>query len=157
MAKNTNDTSFRKINVDTIDSASGAPLEYEDVAGPNEATLQSLVSTKRYADVLKELARTIPLRSKNQQVKDQAAEIATRILGKFNKEAIASGLDGISGLESEAILHYVFRGFEIATENGTINALLAFHNGIFDKCGNGGVSRVVWSIYRLGPSQASSA
>lgn len=68
MARKT-DISYRQLKVeDLADQAFkfDDDNEGEDQRGPDENTINQYISTQRWLDILKELARTIPLQSKDQ-------------------------------------------------------------------------------------------
>ena len=68
MAKNMNDTSYRRLKVEELDDRTyhEENEENEGSVGPNEGTIGQLIQSQRWVDVLKELVKTAPLKAKDQ-------------------------------------------------------------------------------------------
>ncbi|KAE9550836.1 hypothetical protein FO519_005964 [Halicephalobus sp. NKZ332] len=152
MAKNMNDTSYRRLKVEELDAqAFHEDEENEAFTGPDERTIMQMVQNQRWVDILKELARSAPLKSKDQIVKDRACQVAGKALTSFKISDIGPNVTKLSPEEADILLHYVFRAFETAGDNSTCNTLLAFHDEIFKITGHGGLLRVLYSGHRLHP------
>ena len=68
MSKNMNDTSYRRLKVEDLDAQAFHEdnEENEGLTGPDERTIAQMVQNQRWVDILKELVKSAPLKSKDQ-------------------------------------------------------------------------------------------
>lgn len=73
MAKNTQNTSFRKINVDEMDEYNDPDADEPETpgVGPDEQEVITLLHQNRSVDALKAALKNPPLKTKNQVCHDQ--------------------------------------------------------------------------------------
>uniref|UniRef100_A0AC35G644 Actin-related protein 2/3 complex subunit 5 n=1 Tax=Panagrolaimus sp. PS1159 TaxID=55785 RepID=A0AC35G644_9BILA len=154
MSKNVlSDTSYRKLKVEDLDAnAFHGDEEVEEVEGPNEARIKQLTQGGQQLELLRELIKNAPLKSNNQNLKDQASQMAATALSSFKMDDVGSTISKLSTEELDILLHYVFRAFDFVEQQKiSANVLLTFHDEIFKITGHGGILRVLCSINRLQP------
>ncbi|CAF0707718.1 unnamed protein product [Brachionus calyciflorus] len=145
MAKNTNLTGFRKIDIDRYD-----PENYNDddisIAQddyiPNESEITSLINSKRNVDALNLVLRNPPLNTKNQQVKDAVFNLVMRVLRSFpNSSEIDQAVKSLNEESIDVLMKYIYKGFEREPRDSA--QLLTWHEKVYAIGGNGCIVRVL--------------
>ena len=155
-----NDTSYRRLKVEELDAQAFHEdnEENEGLTGPDERAIAQMVQNQRWADILKELVRSAPLKSKDQvnlfvhlqyinfffslflnrfhisifqNTKDRACQVAAKALTGFKTSDVKPAVEKLTPEEADILLHYVFRAFEYTTDTTACNTLLAFHDEVF--------------------------
>ncbi|KAK6022703.1 hypothetical protein OSTOST_11586 [Ostertagia ostertagi] len=125
MAKNMENTSYRKIDVDAYDPENYD--ENEDAGdtpglGPDERTVTSHLQTNRLEDALRAALLNPPLKCKNQK---------------------------LSPDEGDILMKYVYKAMEITPENALCQTLLTWHSMLVARFGLGSIIRVFSDRSRL--------
>ncbi|VDL83108.1 unnamed protein product [Nippostrongylus brasiliensis] len=131
MAKNMENTSYRKIDVDAYDPENYD--ENEDAGdtpglGPDERTVTSHLQTNRLEDALHAALQNPPLKCKNQAVKDKATLLVAKVLGSFKSSEIDPVVKKLSLDEGDILMKYVYKAMEITPENALCQTLLSWHS-----------------------------
>ncbi|BFZ05907.1 hypothetical protein BsWGS_08946 [Bradybaena similaris] len=126
MAKNTGSSKFRKVDVDQYDED-----RYEDdivdavEEGPNENEVNNLLQRDKYQEALLHVLQNAPVGSKNQAVKDRAANLTVRVLTSF-KGDLDQCIKSLDNRNVDMLMKYIYRGFETPSENSSA-ILLTWH------------------------------
>jgi len=144
MAKNTNSTAFRKIDVDKYSEDNyKEDIDNETVAaGPNENEVNSFISQNRQLDALKYVLANSPLGNKNQAVRDAALQVALRVLLSFKQNSIEEAVKQLDYEQRDILMKYIYRGFEIPNEKSSA-VLLVWHDKVYAQSGVGSIVRVL--------------
>ncbi|VDM40358.1 unnamed protein product [Toxocara canis] len=129
MAKNMENTSYRKLDVDAYD-----PEKFEDnedaetqAVGPDERQVSQLLQSMRLQDALKAALANPPLKTKNQAVKDRATALVTRVLTSFKTSDVENAIQGLDDGEVDLLMKYVYKAMDIQADNATCQYLLSWH------------------------------
>ncbi|CAK9812351.1 Actin-related protein 2/3 complex subunit 5-like protein [Anthophora quadrimaculata] len=116
--KDSSASTFRKIDVDQYsdnnfreedaDGGIGGPT------GPDENEILTLLSQYPFHDIL---LRSAPLGCKNQQVKDNARNLTVKVLLSIKSTQIDDCLAQFDRDLLDVLMKYIYRGFEIPTED----------------------------------------
>lgn len=93
-------------------------------------------------EALQLLLDNAPIESRNQKVKDTALTLVLRVLLSVRAAQIEETVKVLSQSQLEILLKYVYRGFEVSSENSSGN-LLAWHEKVKQITGVGGIVRVL--------------
>ncbi|CDW53922.1 Ribosomal L13 and P16-Arc domain containing prote in [Trichuris trichiura] len=150
MAKATNDTSFRQIDVDLYNEDVYKEDEELDAgqSGPDDAEVTSLLNRNRPVEALKAALKNPPLRVKAQQVKDRSTQTVVRVLCSIKQADIEAAVDHLDPAQLDLLMKYIYKGFE-APHEGSSTVLLAWHRVVVKKAGIGCVVRVLADRSRL--------
>lgn len=150
MAKNTNSSAFRKIDVDQYNEDNFKDDEQENqqqLIGIDEGEINQLLLNQKNVEALKICLENAPLMTKNQQVKDQAMQITLRVMLSIKPSQIDSALEGFDPDLSDTLMKYIYRGFEFPSD-GSSGHLLQWHEKVFAKAGVGSIVRVLTDTAR---------
>lgn len=152
MAKNMENTSYRKLDVDAYDPENYD--ESEDVGdtpglGPDERSVTSCLQTNRFEDALHAALLNPPLKCKNQAVKDKATLLVAKVLGSFKTGEIEAVVKKLSLDEGDILMKYVYKAMEITPENALCQTLLSWHSMLVARFGLGSIMRVFSARNRL--------
>uniref|UniRef100_A0A0B6YW81 Actin-related protein 2/3 complex subunit 5 n=1 Tax=Arion vulgaris TaxID=1028688 RepID=A0A0B6YW81_9EUPU len=142
MAKNTGSSKFRKVDVDQYDED-----RFEDdvidaaEGGPNENEVNNLLQKEKYQEALLHVLQKAPVDSKNQSVKDKAANLAIRVLTSF-KGDVDKCIQSLDSKNVDTLMKYIYRGFDTPSENSSA-ILLTWHQKTFAVGGLGSIMRVL--------------
>ncbi|RCN35188.1 hypothetical protein ANCCAN_18963 [Ancylostoma caninum] len=145
MAKNMENTSYRKIDVDAYDPENYD--ENEDAGetpglGPDDRTVTSYLQTNRFEDALHAALLNPPLKCKNQAS-------YTKVLGSFKSSEIEPVVKRLSNDEGDILMKYVYKAMEITPENALCQTLLTWHSLLVARFGLGSIIRVFSDRSRL--------
>ncbi|KHN85126.1 Actin-related protein 2/3 complex subunit 5 [Toxocara canis] len=151
MAKNMENTSYRKLDVDAYD-----PEKFEDnedaetqAVGPDERQVSQLLQSMRLQDALKAALANPPLKTKNQAVKDRATALVTRVLTSFKTSDVENAIQGLDDGEVDLLMKYVYKAMDIQADNATCQYLLSWHAQLLARGGYGSIIRVFCDRQRL--------
>jgi actin related protein 2/3 complex subunit 5 len=148
MAKNTNSSAFRKIDVDQYNEDNFKDDEQENQQGGiDENEINTLLNQSKHNEALKFCLENAPLFSKNQQLKDQALQVTLRVLLSIKPSQIESALDNLTPELVDCLMKYVYRGFEFPSD-GSSGHLLQWHEKVFARAGVGSIVRVLTDTAR---------
>ena len=144
MAKNTNSSAFRKIDVDQYneDNFKDDELENQQPSGIDEGEINQLLLKNENLKALKILCESAPLLSKNQQQTDQALQITLRVMLSIKPSQIDGALEVLDADATDTLMKYIYRGFEFPSD-GSSGHLLQWHEKVFAKSGVGSIVRVL--------------
>ncbi|CAL2029572.1 hypothetical protein CAEBREN_23949 [Caenorhabditis brenneri] len=152
MAKNMQNTSYRKLDVDAFD-----PEQYDENdetvdtpgLGPDERAVQGFLSSNRLEDALHASLLSPPLKTKDQNVKDRATQLVTKVLQSFKNAEIEQTVQKLSIDEGDILMKYVYKAMELGADAAVCQSLLAWHAQLVAKFGHGAIMRVFSGRQRL--------
>lgn len=152
MAKNMENTSYRKLDVDAYD-----PENYNEnedvgdtpVVGPDERTMMSFLQANRLEDAVHAALLNPPLECKNQTVKDKSTMLVAKVLGTFKWSEIEPVVKKISSDEADVLMKFIYKAMELTPENALCQTLLAWHSLLVARFGLGSIIRVFSERNRL--------
>ncbi|CAD5209117.1 unnamed protein product [Bursaphelenchus xylophilus] len=155
MAKNVNDVSYRKVDVDALD-----PDKFKDVAepeytshgpgnGPNENNVKQLLQSNKLVDALKAVLDDPPLRSTDQALKDKVSTLVLKVLTSFKNAEIEGAIKNLNTEEVALLMRYVYKGMELLVDSQTSQQLCAWHAQLFQVGGYGIITQVLTARNRL--------
>lgn len=149
MAKNTNSSAFRKIDVDQYneDNFKDDEQDNQQLSGIDESEINQLRLQQKNVEALKICLEKAPLLSKNQQLKDQAQQITLRVMLSIKPSQIDSALETLDSDTTDTLMKYIYRGFEFPSD-GSSGHLLQWHEKVFAKAGVGSIVRVLTDTAR---------
>ncbi|KAK7502541.1 hypothetical protein BaRGS_00006116 [Batillaria attramentaria] len=162
MAKNTGASKFRKVDVDQYDEDK---FQDEDIdvadQGPNDTEVSNLLAqypllssanvnfhTGKNQDALLLVLNSAPIGSKNQAVKDRAANTVVRVLTSFKVADIDRAVKSLDQKNVDTLMKYIYRGFE-SPSDGSSASLLTWHEKVFAAGGLGSIVRVLTDRKRV--------
>ncbi|XP_037071918.1 actin-related protein 2/3 complex subunit 5-C-like [Pollicipes pollicipes] len=149
MAKNTANSTFRKIDVDQYNEDLYREEEGgEAAAGPDEAQLQQMLAAGRTGDALQYVLQLAPAGSRSQPAKDAALQAVMRVLTAFRTAEMEPAVRALSQEQADLLMKYVYRGFEVPSE-GSSGHLLAWHEKLYGVGGVGCIVRVLTDRKRV--------
>ncbi|CAJ0948681.1 unnamed protein product, partial [Mesorhabditis belari] len=151
MAKNMNNTSYRKLDVDALDDERYDEDEGAESAalGPDERSVQSYLQTSRLTDALHAALTNPPLTTKNQQIKDRSTLLVAKVLQAFKTAEIEGAIKVLSEDEGDLLMKYVYKIMEINQENAVCASTLSWHAQLVARFGLGSIIRVLSDRRRL--------
>ncbi|KAL8560440.1 hypothetical protein ACOMHN_062340 [Nucella lapillus] len=138
MAKNTGASKFRKVDVD----------QYDEDKFDDENEVEGDIVTGKNVEALKLVLSCAPVASKNQAVKDRAANTAVRVLTSFKASDIDKAVTSLDARSVDMLMKYIYRGFE-SPSDGSSAALLTWHEKTFAAGGLGCIVRVLTDRKRV--------
>lgn len=151
MAKNTNSSAFRKINVDEYNEDNfkdDENQENQQLGGIDENEINQLLMKQKNCEALKLCIENAPLFSKNQAMKDQALQVILRVILSIKPSQIDDAVKLLDSDQLDVLMKYVYRGFENPSDGGSSGHLLQWHEKIFAKSGVGSIVRVLTDTAR---------
>lgn len=153
MAKNTGASKFRKVDVDQYDDdkfvdEAEVDVDSPDAQGINDAEVNNLLAQGKHQDALKLVLNGAPLGSKNQLVKDRAANTVVRVLTSFKTADIERAVKSLDAKSVDTLMKYIYRGFE-SPADGSSAVLLTWHEKTFAAGGLGSIVRVLTDRKRV--------
>lgn len=150
MAKNTSSSAFRKIDVDQYsednfkedDTDAGASV------GPDENEVNGLLQKGKQLEALKVVLNNAPLGIKNQQIKENAFNLAFKVLIAIKPSQIEEVVNALDADSLDTLMKYVYKGFEYPSE-GSSGHLLLWHEKIYNIAGVGCIVRVLSDTRRI--------
>ncbi|CAD6196477.1 unnamed protein product [Caenorhabditis auriculariae] len=152
MAKNMQNTAYRKIDVDAFD-----PEKYDENEegtetpglGPDERAVVSMLNTNRNLEALQASLLSPPFKTKNQAMKDKSTQLVAKVLQAFKSSEIEAAVQRLSIEEGDILMKYVFKAMEILADPAVCQSLLAWHSQLVAKFGLGCIIRVMTNRQRL--------
>lgn len=152
MAKNTNSSAFRKINVDEYNEDNFKEDENQEnqqqLDGIDESEINQLLLKQKNSEALKICLENAPLFSKNQAMKDQALQVILRVVLSIKPSQIDDAIKLLDAEEIDTLMKYIYRGFENPSDGGSSQHLLQWHEKVFAKSGVGSIVRVLTDTAR---------
>ncbi|CAH1109111.1 unnamed protein product [Psylliodes chrysocephalus] len=150
MAKNTSSSAFRKIDVDQYSENNFREDETDSggSVGPDENEVNNLLQKGKHLDALKVVLNNAPLGIKNQVIKDNAFNIAFKVLLAIKPSQIEEVTNSLNIEYLDTLMKYVYKGFECPSE-GSSGHLLLWHEKIYNIGGVGCIVRVLSDTRRV--------
>lgn len=152
MAKNTLSSAFRKIDVDQYNEDNFREDEQSELqsppAGPDEGEVTQLLQQGKYADALRTVLISAPLGSKNQQLKDHAFNVTSKVLMAIKASQMDEIISTLDIDLLDVLMKYIYRGFELPSEKSS-GHLLVWHEKVFAVAGVGSIVRVLTDLKRV--------
>lgn len=151
MAKNTNSSAFRKINIDEFSEDNfkdDEQQENQQLGGIDENEINQLLLKQKNCEALKFCLENAPIYNKNQAVKDQALQITLRVLLSIKPSQIDDAIKLLDAELLDTLMKYIYRGFENPSDGGSSGHLLQWHEKVFAKSGVGSIVRVLTDTAR---------
>ncbi|XP_050022848.1 actin-related protein 2/3 complex subunit 5 [Dermacentor andersoni] len=152
MSKNTESSTFRKIDIDQYNEDNYKEEEGLDAqsppAGPDEQEVNHLLNQGKTVDALKIILKTAPIGSKCQSVKDAASALAMRVLLAVKASEMEQAVGSLDRDSVDVLMKYIYRGFESPSE-GSSGHLLAWHEKAYAAGGIGSIVRVMTDRKRV--------
>lgn len=144
MAKNTKSAAFRKVDVDQYDDESFVEEQApeDNITGPNDTEVQSLLSSGKNMEALKLVLSSPPISSKNQALKDKIVQTVLKVLLTFKSSEIENCVNQLESSKLDVLMKFIYRGFEFPSENSSA-MLLIWHDKVFSKVGLGCIVRAL--------------
>lgn len=151
MAKNVEDTNYRKLDVDAYDPEKFEDTEELETAGegPDEKQVNQYIQSAKLQEALKASLVNPPLKTKNQMVKDRATALVTRVLTSFKTADIEHAVKSLSDEEVDLLMKYVYKAMDIQAESATCPYLLSWHAQLMARGGPGCIIRTFCDRRRL--------
>uniref|UniRef100_A0A0N4ZV58 Actin-related protein 2/3 complex subunit 5 n=1 Tax=Parastrongyloides trichosuri TaxID=131310 RepID=A0A0N4ZV58_PARTI len=153
MAKNTSNTSYRKLDVDAFDpekyDENDEFLENGSAMGPDEKLVQQLLSSGKNTEALKAALSNAPLNVKDMSITERAVKTVVKALTNHRNAEIGDSITELSDDEIDILMKYIYKGMEIMPDGSVCNSLLSWHSHAFNRCGYGGIMRVLSDRTRL--------
>lgn len=143
MAKASQSTNFRKVNVDDLDEDrfQDDAGETQETAGPSEADVQNLLNGKKSNDALKLILKDPPYNA-NDSEKKRLLALLLRVLSQYKAADIEAAVKTLSNEEQDSLLKFIYKGFSEPTDS-SCGSLLAWHEKVVAVTGNGAIMRVL--------------
>ncbi|XP_051985252.1 actin-related protein 2/3 complex subunit 5-A-like [Xyrauchen texanus] len=144
MSKNTVSDRFRKVDVDEYDE--NKFVDEEDVGenqlGPDEAEVDSLIRSGNLMGALQAVLKNPPINTKNQNVKDRAEGLVSKVLSSFKASDIEKAVQSLDKTGVDLLMKYIYKGFESPSDNSSA-ILLQWHEKALSVGGVGSIVRVL--------------
>ncbi|CAI4225837.1 unnamed protein product [Auanema sp. JU1783] len=152
MAKNMENTSYRRLNVDEFD-----PEKYDENEegsqtpglGPDEKTINSMLSTNRFNDALHAVLMNPPLKTENMEQKEKAVRLVAKVVGSFKSSEVEAVVKTLNDDEADVLMKYIFKAMEIVPDSALCQTLLTWHAQMVSRFGLGSIIRVFSDRNRL--------
>lgn len=144
MAKSSQSTKFRGVDVDELDENKFQDEGDEDSgqSGPDENEVNNFLLQKKNAEALKAVLTNAPIMSKNQADKDKAFALVMRVLTAVKAAEIEKAVNTLDKNDQDVLMKYIYRGFAEPTE-GSSALLLMWHEKVLAVSGLGSIVRVL--------------
>ncbi|XP_068694978.1 actin-related protein 2/3 complex subunit 5-C-like [Montipora capricornis] len=144
MAKSSQSTKFRGVDVDELDENKFQDEGDEDSgqSGPDENEVNNFLLQKKNAEALKAVLTNAPIMSKNQADKDKAFALVMRVLTAVKAAEIEKAVNTLDKNDQDVLMKYIYRGFAEPTE-GSSALLLTWHEKVLAVSGLGSIVRVL--------------
>uniref|UniRef100_A0A0N5AVD0 Actin-related protein 2/3 complex subunit 5 n=1 Tax=Syphacia muris TaxID=451379 RepID=A0A0N5AVD0_9BILA len=151
MAKNVENTDYRKLDVDAYDPENFEEAEEAETAaeGPDEKQINQFIQNAKLLDALKAALVNPPLKTKNQAVKDRATTLVTKVLTNFKNAEMEAAVKSLTDDEVDLLMKYVYKAMDIQAESATCPFLLSWHAQLVARGGHGCIVRTLCDRHRL--------
>ncbi|KAM3725362.1 Actin-related protein 2/3 complex subunit [Dirofilaria immitis] len=144
MAKNLENTSYRKLDVDAFDPEKF--VDCEDVEtpgiGPDERLVNQLLQSAKLQEALKASLSNPPLKCKNQAIKDRTTALVTKVLMNVKTADIEGIVKSLTDEEVNLLMKFIYKAMDTQADNVTCQYLLSWHAQILARGGYGAIIRV---------------
>jgi len=154
MSKNTLNTQFRKIDVDSLtedvfkDEDNGHTDGNGVGNGVDEKEVSNLINSGKHWEALKVMLNNTAINTKNSSAKDKAFTIVLKLLTNIKVTEIDKVVDSLTTDQMDVLMKYIYRGFE-SPHDGNSAHLLMWHQKTYDRAGVGAIVRVLTDKKRV--------
>ncbi|VDN02007.1 unnamed protein product [Thelazia callipaeda] len=151
MAKNVENTSYRRLDVDAFDPEKFMDCEDAGSAsmGPDERLVNQLLHSGKHSDALKASLSNPPLKCKNQAVKDRSTALVTKVLMNVKVTDMEAIVRTLTDDEVNLLMKFIYRAMDTQADNITCQYLLFWHAQVLSRGGYGAIIRVFCDRQRL--------
>ncbi|VDK70811.1 unnamed protein product [Onchocerca ochengi] len=151
MAKNLENTSYRKLDVDAFDPEKFVDCEDAEtpVIGPDERLVNQLLQSAKLQEALKASLSNPPLKCKNQAIKDRSTALVTKVLMNVKTADIEGIVKNLTDDEVNLLMKFIYKAMDTQADNATCQYLLSWHAQILARGGYGAIIRVFCDRQRL--------
>lgn len=138
-------TGFRKIDIDQYGDNVFKDEELnslESPSGVDEQEVKKLLQSGKKAEALRSLLSCAPINTRNQMIKDRAADLMQQVLMTTKSSEIDKVIESLEPELIDILMKYIYRGFESPSE-GSSGHLLVWHEKVFALGGVGSIVRVL--------------
>ncbi|EUB57871.1 Actin-related protein 2/3 complex subunit 5-like protein [Echinococcus granulosus] len=149
MAKNTGDTRFRKLDVDSF-SQSNFEEETVDDTHLNPRDVEGLLSRQafyalvfgKYEEALRMVLDNAPVNSKDAGLKDAVSALILRAMSSIRSNQVDAFVNSLNQEQLDMLMKYIYRGFQKPVDI-TYPALLVWHEKALAKGKISSICRVL--------------
>ncbi|VDO38655.1 unnamed protein product [Brugia timori] len=129
MAKNLENTSYRKLDVDAFDPEKFVDCEDAETPGigPDERLVNQLLQSAKLQEALKASLSNPPLKCKNQAIKDRSTALVTKVLMNIKTADIESVVKSLTDDEVNLLMKFIYKAMDTQADNATCQYLLLWH------------------------------
>ncbi|VDK86599.1 unnamed protein product [Litomosoides sigmodontis] len=151
MAKNLENTSYRKLDVDAFDPEKFVDCEDGETPGigPDERLVNQLLQSAKLQEALKASLSNPPLKCKNQAIKDRSTALVTKVLMNIKTADIEGIVKTLTDDEVNLLMKFIYKAMETHADNATCQYLLSWHAQVLARGGYGAIIRVFCDRQRL--------
>ncbi|KAK6111313.1 ARP2/3 complex 16 kDa subunit, putative [Brugia malayi] len=151
MAKNLENTSYRKLDVDAFDPEKFVDCEDAETPGigPDERLVNQLLQSAKLQEALKASLSNPPLKCKNQAIKDRSTALVTKVLMNIKTADIESVVKSLTDDEVNLLMKFIYKAMDTQADNATCQYLLLWHAQVLARGGYGAIIRVFCDRQRL--------
>ncbi|EJW85520.1 hypothetical protein WUBG_03570 [Wuchereria bancrofti] len=151
MAKNLENTSYRKLDVDAFDPEKFVDCEDAETPGigPDERLVNQLLQSAKLQEALKASLSNPPLKCKNQAIKDRSTALVTKVLMNVKIADIESVVKSLTDDEVNLLMKFIYKAMDTQADNATCQYLLSWHAQVLARGGYGAIIRVFCDRQRL--------
>ncbi|VDN92932.1 unnamed protein product [Brugia pahangi] len=152
MAKNLENTSYRKLDVDAFDPEKFVDCEDAETPGigPDERLVNQLLQSAKLQEALKASLSNPPLKCKNQAIKDRSTALVTKVLMNIKTADIESVVKSLTDDEVNLLMKFIYKAMDTQADNATCQYLLLWHAQVIStRGGYGAIIRVFCDRQRL--------
>ncbi|CDS38045.1 Actin protein 2:3 complex subunit 5 [Echinococcus multilocularis] len=141
MAKNTGDTRFRKLDVDSF-SQSNFEEETVDDTHLNPRDVEGLLSSGKYEEAVRMVLDNAPVNSKDAGLKDAVSALILRAMSSIRSNQVDAFVNRLNQEQLDMLMKYIYRGFQKPVDI-TYPALLVWHEKALAKGKISSICRVL--------------
>ncbi|VDP13397.1 unnamed protein product [Onchocerca flexuosa] len=129
MAKNLENTSYRKLDVDAFDPEKFVDCEDAETPGigPDERLVNQLLQSAKLQEALKASLSNPPLKCKNQAIKDRSTALVTKVLMNVKTADIEGIVKSLTDDEINLLMKFIYKAMDTQADNATCQYLLSWH------------------------------
>lgn len=142
---------FRKINIEQYDEDFYVDEDIQDpnCRAPDANQVNSLLSSGKPQEALKEALSCNPASSSDQHLKDSATETLIRVMTSHKTSQITPSLKSLNDEEHDLLMQYIYKAMSMDKDGTVCASLLTWHTTLASLSGTGCILRVLTDRRRL--------